>query len=324
LYEVDRKKFRKIIQDQKESFFQSLNPNLYQSYLNSDDFYPRSEFVKKYLCHAEGEGRKYFVEFRNNELSICACLKILKWDSELLDIPTGGIEWLLFLLESPEEDVSRFLESVLNENEKLNLIYARVSADDIRTLQILEKKGFEIADISQVFTYKEKYPRVLSDDQDKVSFKNYVPVEDDNFIGNLASDSFKYGRFFSDTRISDNKAAILYKKMADSFLREDKNALVRIAEIDGIKAGFWIGVVDEVTSKILQSPYGYLCLIAIKPEYRGMGLGRVLINNCFNTFRGHVETIEICTQIQNIAALNLYIQAGCRVVASYVTMHYWR
>ncbi|MBC8549916.1 MAG: GNAT family N-acetyltransferase [Candidatus Brocadiales bacterium] len=324
MYEVDLKDFRKIIQAQSDGYFKSLNRNLYQLYLNSEDFFPRSEFIKKYLCHIEGEDRKYFVEFKNKELSICACLKMLQWDSELLDVPTGNLEWFLFLLESPDEDVSLFLENILKGNKKLNLVYARVSTDDLRTLPILEKNGFRVADVSQVFTYRGKYLKILDDNQEKVSFKNYVPAEDDNFIENLASGSFKHGRFFTDTRISDNKAAILYKKMAGSFLRKDKNALVRIAEIDGEKAGFWIGAIDEVTSKILQSPFGYLCLIAIKPEYRGMGLGRVLINNCFNTFRGHVETIEICTQIQNTAALNLYTQAGCRIVASYVTMHYWR
>ena len=71
-----------------------------------------------------------------------------------------------------------------------------------------------------------------------------------------------------------------------------------------------VGVVIGRRTDHRGTPRGYLGMLAVREEYRGRGIGSVLIDKMIESMRGLVDEIVLETEVDNKAALRLYSKHG--------------
>lgn len=75
-------------------------------------------------------------------------------------------------------------------------------------------------------------------------------------------------------------------------------------------AGFIAMSVDELKR------IGVIVLVAVKKEYRGLNIGKSLVQECIEWGISNVKSIEVKTQKNNIKTLSLYEKMGFKVVGT--------
>jgi ribosomal-protein-alanine N-acetyltransferase len=84
-----------------------------------------------------------------------------------------------------------------------------------------------------------------------------------------------------------------------------------VAESGGRVAGFVIGALEDTGEHI----YGHICNLAVLPEYRKTGIGRMLVTRVENQFALELATgVQLEVRASNIAAQQFYRKLGYRDV----------
>jgi len=86
-----------------------------------------------------------------------------------------------------------------------------------------------------------------------------------------------------------------------------------LAEDEGNVIGY---IVYSVSRNI-----GSIVSLAVLPEYRGRGIGQMLLDNALDTLGGKVDLVELQVGVSNFAAISLYLKSGfavsCRIPRYY-------
>ena len=130
---------------------------------------------------------------------------------------------------------------------------------------------------------------------------------------NKLGSSFYLTRFHSDPKIDDNKADLLWINYLKGYeLCENKHMFS--AQINGECAG--------VILVNLKDNEARLFFVAVLEEFRGLGVGKALINKLMEYFKSY--TITAGTQVKNLGAMNFYIDNGLDKIAETSTvLHRW-
>lgn len=129
----------------------------------------------------------------------------------------------------------------------------------------------------------------------------------------IASTSFRFDRFHSDSYINRHKADQIKKLWVASALDNESTKGVWIAEYGREVAGFCLTVQSSNTIRV--------DLIAVASEFRGLGIGASLLTalpSCFNQER---VTIVAGTQQQNKESCQLYRKLGMSITLSRNVYH---
>lgn len=143
-------------------------------------------------------------------------------------------------------------------------------------------------------------------------------IREDSYteLESLAIDSGKLSRFRRDHRLGAMKCEELYKKWIYNITSSNDDVIVIKNENELI--GF-VSVNYSHEKKIAT-----IGLVAIKEEYRGQGLGKVMMNaildRCLNQ---GMEKVDVATQQINVGAVKLYERVGFTDFKTTYIYHLW-
>jgi dTDP-4-amino-4,6-dideoxy-D-galactose acyltransferase len=139
----------------------------------------------------------------------------------------------------------------------------------------------------------------------------------DDWIINIAKNSFKFSRFINDPYLPQDKAKHIYADITKNAFEMAGRYFI-LVKVREVIAGFLLfsksGVED--TSRIE--------LIAIAQDYERSGLGRTLIRSMENYVAANgIETIRVGTQLDNVSAMNFYTSYGFKILECNSVYHLW-
>ena len=253
---------------------------------------------------------------RKADLRACGRMVDLEWDSEFFGFPCSRLEGLFLSSSVTKDERRKLVEILIDLNSPLESFTAcRIGITDLEMIRVLEKCGFRFADVMNVYTlnltsgvYSQAQAETLNADREA----------DREFIRCCLEDMHE-GRFLTEDHIPRRKGLKYYYQRTLHHL--NNGAVSTLLRQDGERAGFAIGVPDKEISSHIGRRYGYLWLIALKVEFKGCGLGRVLFDAFLNSFSMHCDELEIGTQVGNIQANRLYMSAGAEFACGLLTLH---
>jgi len=139
-----------------------------------------------------------------------------------------------------------------------------------------------------------------------------------NDLKNLSLISSQYSRFRRDPRLADN---------ANSMYREWIHASLSRKLADDIFVHWEGDVINGMVTiqKTEESGVATIGLIAVDESSRGKGIGkRLLLAAESSLVDTGIETLEVVTQGENAAAINLYHQCGFVIKSKQGVYHWWR
>ena len=200
-------------------------------------------------------------------------------------------------------------------------ISSKVNSYDLNNLTILQKSGFKIVDFS--FSLKRNY--VLDDSPKNENFIiEEACIDNKKDVAEIALKAFKHSRFHKDSLISKNKAGIIKKEWAKNFFTGQRGDLMLVGAIknNSIKDFRIKGFLLLKKTKYLNKHKSILIdLIAIDPQFSGLGLGNELIKNMLNKFKKDY-IFQVSTQSTNISALSLYSKHQFQFENSFFNLHF--
>ena len=69
--------------------------------------------------------------------------------------------------------------------------------------------------------------------------------------------------------------------------------------------------------------YGIIDLVGVSEDYRGKGIGSLLVSKALKWFSNYTNSVYVGTQAANIPAIRLYEKMGFHQVFSEATLHLW-
>jgi ribosomal protein S18 acetylase RimI-like enzyme len=198
----------------------------------------------------------------------------------------------------------------------------RLDAEDLATVDVLERNGFRLVDAMCIFLYDLKEQPVLDPSSTGDFRVRPIRKAEVSAIRAMAQEAFRQGRFHRDGNLPQDRSDALYAGLARA-LRKDGTAEILAAEVAGKCVGFIAGVPDHALNPFLAKRLAYLWLVTVLPEYCGRGIATGLTKALLAALAGKVDLVEIGTQVYNYPALRLYQRLGCRPVSSVLTFHRW-
>lgn len=137
----------------------------------------------------------------------------------------------------------------------------------------------------------------------------------DEKIVDIAQKSFSYSRFVHDKKLHLEKATQIYKHWTEnSFNQLDKFFVIAKNQ-------------HEIIGYILFNTKDECCfieLIAVDQKYRGYGVGKTMIYALQSYLtKLKISKIQVGTQINNIIAINFYINMGFKLSNCTSVYHMW-
>jgi GNAT superfamily N-acetyltransferase len=285
----------------KEEVFKALVKELYILYKKNSD-----NIIRLFLLKGERvEG---------------ACFLVWsKWDSDFFNLKIVKIEILLF---SPQTELNErivLLNKLLDEvmKRRFDLLFVRISIDDMLNVMVLEKIGAVLTDILITF-HKDPYDPCPIIQMDNIEITEGTE-EDLPFLCEIARRAFKYDHFHADPLLPTHLCDELYA----NWVRNSINGLadkVLVARKNRKVVGFITCKIKNLTQKY---KIGLIDLIGVDLEEQGKGLGKLLVSAAINWFKPLVSLIYVGTQVRNIRAVRLYTKLGFKPVLAEITMHLW-
>lgn len=205
----------------------------------------------------------------------------LKWDSEFMGFSVGKIT------SSDGTDLTRLIEKKRIEGYRLIYIFS--------TTKIESENSF----LDEKITFRIKLTEKPS--------KGELQLYPDNFVSSelleTAIESGHYSRFNLDPDFPGRKFRELYSLWIEKSVSGKMADDIIIEELNGYLAGI-------ITVKI-EGEVGKIGLMATRDEYRNLGIGKKLLNNCkfYCTEKG-CKYLKVTTQKINIRACNFYNKNG--------------
>lgn len=259
----------------------------------------------------ENEARRELVSLKLlNKIEIIADSKISglgyytdsEFDSKILNRKVGKI---VKFLARTKESKKKLIQQVLIASKYAEIKYLSFRfPHDIQLIHILEDLQFHYSD-SILYMYKtlHKSPYVSQ------CISTYKESDSLSLL-NIASESFLYGRFYSDESVSIHQANEIYREWTKNSLEKrmcDQTYVYRNG-LDPI--GF-------ITMKILRTnenslfSVGSIELLCVDGRYRGRGIGKSLLDAAIKYFYlNKIKVALIDTQVINIPAFSLYTKYG--------------
>ena len=257
---------------------------------------------------------EYEYVLKNNQI----CFNILssKWDSDIFKRRVGLITDFSGLINQyfDYDDFIRYFRDKL-EATKFDIIFMRQDCNNFYLMNPFEECGFRCTDILNIYFIKSHDIKTTGFDKSMIlDYKDCFYNE----LLSIASKAFTSSRFYNDFKIDNRIARKIYREYLRSKI-SNKNAFVKVAITDNELSGFIICENDQRINNL-----SYLCLIAVKDNFRGKGIGNELFKSFLYQSKEQNKCIEIGTQINNQGAISLYNKHGFSQVTSQYSMHWHR
>lgn len=226
--------------------------------------------------------------------------KIDDFDSKVFGFRVAKIETIEL---GSEKDLIKDLVK-----NKIKYATYRVQSNNFHIVRALEKSGFILVDGLITFG-------INSSETEIEKIAKEVREANKNDIGklkNLTSGLYSNTRVFNDPLISEEKANAFYIKWIENSVVGEAADSVLIWEEN-----------TNILGYITLQKKGQIPLIGVSKRARGKGIGKSLINASLDKFKEWgVETVEIETQMSNVAALRVYQDCGFKIIDSFITLRW--
>ena len=251
------------------------------------------------------------------------CWRFLPWDSQVLGCPSGSIEGLW--AEGCYAEQRHRLETVLNaciadaEDHGVRFLSVRLPEDAIAALHAVESVGFRIIESFLTFGRKTagEIPFVRSEARNGGSDYRVrlAQPEEMETVAAIAHRAFESFRLRVDPQIPESRARHSRREWVRNGFKGRAEAIY-VAESENRIVGFAL-----LRSKAGTEKTGEIELIAVDPAFHGRGVGKALVAEAIQHYRGKTSEIHVGTQAKNLQAIGLYTRMGFSVVRSELSFH---
>lgn len=207
------------------------------------------------------------------------------------------------------EHMAPEFQSILKENNSL-FAYAKANTADISLCGQLENLGFRIVDTNVQLKVKKYHSQAT---KANASLVRESMASDQAEVGKIAKESFIYSRFHLDSKVDDSIANAIKKEWVENYYKGKRGDAMIVAVLQNEICGF-VQLIEKENFWIID-------LIAVSKKAQGKGIGKALIQYCFNKYKNFEYGI-VGTQVSNIPSLNFYERLGYRVHKTQYVFHY--
>ena len=176
----------------------------------------------------------------------------------------------------------------------------------------MQSLGFRVIDCNIYLTKKNISTRFLKKENDDEV--RWADKDDEDSVRRVAKQSFQQNRFHRDPKISNEIADSIKEKWAGNFFSGNRGDRMAVVEKNSQIVAFLLLASNEKDFLLID-------LIAVLPEYQGMGIATRMIEFSFKTFNVSSTEISVGTSIGNQSAINMYQKLGFKMVSSKYILH---
>ncbi|MFN8121901.1 MAG: GNAT family N-acetyltransferase [Thermoleophilia bacterium] len=188
-----------------------------------------------------------------------------------------------------------------------SLYFIRVPASDTERVSELARLGFEVVDCGITLS-RAPEPAV----EDPASVIEAGP-EHAGRVAIIGGSAFAMSRFHLDPHMHPGSADAIKREWARNCATGGRGVATLVALHDGEVAGF-LAVLAAGEDHVID-------LVAVDGRYRGLGIGRSLVQAFIARFGPRSAQLLVGTQAANVASLRMYEALGFRVQSSHYAMH---
>jgi len=274
--------------------------------------------IREFVKRSDGMLQLVYVNPRG-EICGGTSVYLSKWDTEHFGLNIGKTSFLYFDESVEINDRILFfqeLRKLLFEKE-IQVVFMRHFLDDTKTTIAITKAGGVLADVLLTF-HRNVKDFFMMDVQNSLVQVRDAQESDEHTIVKIARNAFRTSHFYSDPKLPTYLSDELYAKWSSNSLKDLSNKVL-VAEKNNSVIGFII-----LSTKTLEDvPYGVIDLIAVDPNERGLGIGKLLLLKALSWFSSKVSSVYVGTQANNIPAVRLYEGNGFKLVEAEATLHLW-
>lgn len=238
------------------------------------------------------------------------------WDTQHFDRKMG--KFTLAVFDSTVGQAQRHtLFQNLAKKAELDMISARVSLKDLRTIHALEHLGAVLTDILLTFRF-DLGDQIPVPHFSKMSVSPAKEMEARE-LGLLGSKIFQVDRFHGDPNLPRWKSDELYSKWVSNSVHGLAD-VVLVARVNDRIAGFITCKIDLIAQDL---KVGIVDLVGVEPSFAGHGVGSDLVSSALKWFSGKVRSVYVGTQAANLPAVRLYEKSRFVQACSEATLHLW-
>lgn len=223
-------------------------------------------------------------------------IKLLNWESTFYKRNIA--------LFSFEEDGNKIDDKIL---KKYDLVQSKIRCDQYRYLDILQFKGFTLAETEVIYLF-DNIKNI-----NNIPDYRYAQKNDINNVLRMANKLFNHNTRFRMPWFTEEETTKFYNTWITNSIQgnyDDKCLLIEDKK----------NIIGFVTIKYLDQNSARIGLIAVNSEYRRQGVGQMLMNIVKNECeQNNINNIYVSTQISNVKAIFLYEATG----ASIISTNYW-
>jgi dTDP-4-amino-4,6-dideoxy-D-galactose acyltransferase len=233
---------------------------------------------------------------------------LLTWDSDHWGFPVARLNGHQLTGDTAREAL------LWCEEHKVKCLYFAAEGTCAGTLHAAWANGFRCVDVR--VDMQKTFPAGEAVAPHSGKLREARP-DDLPALEQLARTAHEDTRFFKDANFDRTQAADLYALWVARDFREHK-VFVAVSADDPQ------GLSGYVSASEGGNKEGRIGLVAVNPEARGRGLGRLLVGHAVSWCRSRgADSVKVATQATNVAAMRLYEQGGFRVADVKVWFHRW-
>ena len=142
----------------------------------------------------------------------------------------------------------------------------------------------------------------------------WAEKDDEDSVRWVAKQSFQQNRFHRDPKISNEIADSIKENWAGNFFSGNRGDRMAVVEKNSQIVAFLLLASNEKDFLLID-------LIAVLPEYQGMGMATRMIEFSIKTFNVSSTEISVGTSIGNQSAINMYQKLGFKMVSTKYILH---
>jgi ribosomal protein S18 acetylase RimI-like enzyme len=238
------------------------------------------------------------------------------FDTTHFGFGVGKLRFALFVPGVPidhRRELVRAMREVARQ-AKLSVIFARVAADDILTIQSLELEGGVAADVLD--TYSMDVTGIVRRSVDAEPARR----SDAHALEKIARRIFTLDHFHGDPRLAREKSDELFGRWIFNNVLGGADATFKTVDND-VPVGFITCRLVNLADNVV---YGVIELVGVDRNARNPGAASSLIAAALQWFASRgANSVYVGTQAANIPATRLYEKTGFRLAYCEVTIHLW-
>jgi ribosomal protein S18 acetylase RimI-like enzyme len=192
---------------------------------------------------------------------------------------------------------------------------AKVPAREVGLLRRLGEAGLQVVNLTIVLGRAPAGLPGGGREGEDVEVREARPGEDDLLA--VASRDFTATRFHLDPEIPEQIADGVRRAWVENLLSGKRGDQVIVAERHGRAMGFLSVVRGTVAGEQVRE----IDLMAVDPQQRGEGIGRLLVSRFLNDSEGRCARVRVGTQAANEGAIRFYERLGFTTEESTYDLH---